>query len=810
MWFARQMEVLVQDLRYGMRGFRRARIFTTAAILAVALGVGPTTAVFSVVDRLLFRSLPYPDDERLVSFGMVAPIVSQEFMLGYDYLDWREGQAPFESLGAWSGETDCDLTETNPVRLRCARVDSHLLPTLGIQPVIGRNFTAQEDRPGAPKVALVSHGLWRSRLAGDASVVGKTMPLDGQPVMILGVLPPQFELPTLAPADVLVPLALDVEEQRTHRTAIVLWSIGRLKPGVTTAQASAALQPQLEKSLQWVSPEFRKEIKLRLRPLRDRQIQEARLASWILLASVVAVLLIACANVANLLLARAATRQREFAVRAALGGTRPQLIRQTLIESILLALTGGAVGCGLAFVLLRMFVAIAPEGIPRLGQASVDLRVLLFTLAVSISSGVLFGLAPALQNPRAEALAGWRTLGARHHLFRLGLVAAQISMSVVLLTGAGLLLRTLWQLQHQPLGMQTDRVITAAITLGEKSYSEPARRLAFFEELEARLRRMPGVAELALTSSLPPAGNPMGSMLYAAIDVQGRPRLTEGTGGMVMWRSVTPRYFAALAIPVLRGREFREEDRDPNQNVVILSNSLARRMFPGEDPLGKQIRPGRTGPWLTVIGVVGNVKNNGLMERDDPEYYEVRKHSGHDMQRSAATVIRTPMDPRATSGWVRAEVAALDPTLPVEIATLQQRVLRLAQGPRFNAVLLGMFAGIGLLLAAIGLYGVISYVVAQRTQEIGVRMALGATPGAITRLVLVHAARWTVAGAVMGVVGALFATRLFTAMLYHVSAMDPPTMAAVLGLLAGVALAAAWIPSRRAARIDPVEALRQE
>jgi predicted permease len=299
-------------------------------------------------------------------------------------------------------------------------------------------------------------------------------------------------------------------------------------------------------------------------------------------------------------------------------------------------------------------------------------------------------------------------------------------------------------------------------------------------------------------------------MLYAAIDVQGRPRFSEGTGGMVMWRSVTPRYFAALGIPVLRGRVFREDDRDPNQNVVILSNSLARRMFPGDDPLGKQIRPGRTGPWLTVIGVVGNVKNNGLVERDDPEYYEVRKHSGHDMQRSAVAIIRTGMDARATSGWVRAEVAALDPTLPVEIATLQQRVLRLAQGPRFNAVLLGIFAGIGLFLAAIGLYGVISYLVAQRNQEIGVRMALGATPGAIARLVLAHAASWTAVGALMGVVGALFATRLLTAMLYRVSAIDPPTMAAVVGLLAAVAGAAAWIPSRRAARIDPVDALRQE
>jgi predicted permease len=455
-------------------------------------------------------------------------------------------------------------------------------------------------------------------------------------------------------------------------------------------------------------------------------------------------------------------------------------------------------------------VAIAPEGIPRLSQASVDVRVLLFTLAASVASGILFGLAPALQNPRAEDLAGWRALGGRNHLFRLGLVAAQISLSLILLTGAGLLLRSLWNLQQQPLGMRTDRVITAAITLGGKSYSDSVRRVAFFEELEARLQRMPGVTEVAMSNSLPPAGNLMGAMLYAGIDVQGRPRLAEGTGGTVMSRSVTPRYFAALGIPLLRGRGFREEDRDPNQNGVILSDSMARRMFPGDDPLGKQIRPGRIGPWLTVVGVAGNVKNNGLVERDDPEYYEIRKHSGENVERNATAIIRATMDPRVMSRWVRAEVAALDPALPVDIETMQQRVAHLSQRSRFNAVLLAIFAGIGLLLAAIGLYGVISFLVAQRTQEMGVRMALGATPGAITRLVLAHAARWTAAGAVLGVVGALFTARLLQSMLYRVSAADPATIVTVVVMLSGVALLAAWIPSRRAARVDPAQALRQE
>jgi predicted permease len=407
-------------------------------------------------------------------------------------------------------------------------VDAAFLPTLGIQPVLGRSFTLGEDRPNAPKVAMLSYGLWQSRFGGDPSVFARTASLDGQSVGVVGVLPAQFEMPTLAPVDLLLPQVLDEVSRRNHQAASLIWTIGRLKPNITPEQAAAGLQPLFENSMQWVPREFRKEVKLRVRWLRDRQVQDARLASWILLAAVAAVLLIACANVANLLLARAAARERELAIRAALGAGRGRIAGQALAESLLLGVAGGAAGCGLAFWLLRFFVAIAPEGIPRLQQAGLDGRVLLVSLAISLGCGVLFGLGPALRNARA-ARAGVRTLSGRHGWWRQGLVAGQIAVTLVLLSGAGLLLRSLWNLENQPLGIRTGGVLTAEITLGQTSYRDAAHRLAFFEEIEARLRRIPGVAEVALSDTLPPTGTPRGGILYNVIDIQGRPRSTEGT-----------------------------------------------------------------------------------------------------------------------------------------------------------------------------------------------------------------------------------------------------------------------------------------
>ncbi len=439
------IDTLLQDLRFALRMLAKKPGFAVVAILTLAVGIGATSAVFSVVDRILFRSLPYPQDERLVSFGVMAPFDSREFMLGPDFVDWRPRQAPFESITAVEpGSVDCDLTEQNPSRLSCGQADAAFLPTFRIQPILGRNFTREEDRPNAPRVALLSYGLWRSRFAGDPQIVGKSLSLDGKPALIMGVLPADFEMPTLARADLLLPLALDESTGRgPDARQRIIRTFARLKPGITQTQATAMLQPLYQESLNYVPPQFRKEVSLRVRSLRDRQVGDSRTASWILLGAVISVLLVACTNVANLVLARATGRQRELAVRAALGASRARLIRQTLTESLLLGILGGLAGCGVAYLLLGLFMSIAPDGIPHLQQAALDFRVLAFTLGISLVSGIFFGLAPALRQPEPDLLAGKESRATARNFLRQTLVTAQIAVSLVLLAGAGLLLRSL-------------------------------------------------------------------------------------------------------------------------------------------------------------------------------------------------------------------------------------------------------------------------------------------------------------------------------------------------------------------------------
>jgi len=806
------VDSFLQDLRFALRGLRNRPGFALVAILTLALGIGSTTAVFIVVDRILFRSLPYPNDDRLVSFGDKAPFESLEFVLGPDYVDWKKAQTPFESVTSFIlGGADCDLTEQNPVRLHCALVESTFLPTLAIQPLLGRNFTADEDRPNTSRVALVTYGLWRSRFASDPNLPGRSISLDGRPTLVVGVLPEQWEMPNLGHDDILLPAALDGSTDRgpTARQ-IILRAFARLKPGVSIQQATAAMQPLFQESLNYVPPQFRREVSFRVRSLRDRQIQDSRVASWVLLGAVFAVLLVACTNVANILLARATGRMREMAVRTAIGATRSRLARQALTESLLLGVIGGLAGCFFAQILLRLFTSVAPEGIPRLEQASLDIRVLLFALALSLFSGILFGLTSALRRPAPEMLAGKEVQATSRGALRQVLVTIQVAVSLILLAGAGLLLRSLWNLQTVALGMDARSVVTAGIDLAEYRYPNSEKQLAFFDQLESRLKQMPGVTSLALSDTLPPSGG-MQATFLSSIEIPGHAKFSRGTGGMIAYRYVTPGYFQPLGIPIRSGRGFVGEDRSPAQRPVILSESLERKLFPdGEDPLGKSFRFGSQSEWRTIVGVAADVKNNGLAQPADPEFYVPWKNEQAGYFRSAHVIIQTAINSRAVAQWIRAQTAAVDPTVPVTIEEMKTRVGKLAQRSRFTAVLLSLFAAMGVLLAGIGIYGVVGFLVVLQTREIGIRKALGASPGGVLRLILANMLRWTVVGAAVGLLGAWYCSRLLDSLLFQVRAHDPFLLFSALFLLLGVACLAAWIPARRAMRVDPVVALRYE
>jgi putative ABC transport system permease protein len=804
---------LAQDLRFGARMLRKNQVFTIVAVLTLALGIGATTAIFSVVDRILFRSLPYAHDEQLVSFGVKAPFEGIEFMLAPEYAVLRGQPGPFAAMTSLTpGGADCDITEQNPVRLNCALVESTFLATFGIRPIVGRDFTRDDDRPRAPRTAILSYGLWRSRFGSNPLVAGKILSLDGRSVEIIGVLPAEFEMPNLARADIILPQALDESALDRNHPQVLLRTFARLKPGITVTQAAAALAPWFQNSLRFVPPEFRAEVSLRVRTLRDRQIEDSRVGAWVLFGAVIAVLLLACTNVANLLLVRAAAGRREFAVRAALGASRGRLVRQALTESLLLGAVGGVAGLLVAYFLLRVFVAIAPEGIVRLQQASIDVRVLLFNLGVSLLSGILFGIGPALKRPTPESLAGKNAASASRGFFRHALVAGQIAGSVILLAGAGLLLRTLSKIESVPLGFAEREVITAQIPLPEHRYRDTARQLAFLQDVEGRLNRVPGVALLALSDTLPPSGSSQATF-FASLEISGRPRAAQGTGGMVGWRMVTPNYFPALGISIERGRGFTEEDRVPRANPVILSKALAAKLFPGEEALGKSLRFSafdRQGPWRTIVGIAGDVKNNGLTASADPEFYIPWKNDPETYVRTSYVILRTPIRAATVIPWVRAEIASLDPTVPVGFSTMNQRVEKLTQRPRFDAILLALFAGIAVLLAALGIYGVVSFLVVERTQEFGIRMALGAVPRNILRMVLGDVARWTVAGAMAGLFGAWFGARLLESLLFEVRSHDPLLLGLAVMVLLAAAFLSAWIPARRAMRVDPMIALRYE
>jgi len=815
------LETALQDARYALRGFRRNPAFTITVIATLVLAIGATTAVFSVVDRILFRS-PYAHDDRIVSVGLSQSLEKQEFMLGGFFYEWRDNQKPFEAMAAEStGPHACVLAEAKPVQLNRIDAQAGLLPLLGISPVVGRNFLPEEDRPNGPSVAMITYGLWKNHYGLDAGILNRLVNIDGNPTRVIGVLPRDFEMPTLQAADVIMPLALlEAEKQRSQNSGIgqPMRVFARLKPGVSIAQARAQMEPLFLHTQQTFIPaEIRKDFHLSIRSLRDRQTGDVQLVAWVLLGSVLAVLLIACANVASLMMARGAARERELAVRSALGASRGRLIRQTLTEAFLLSMAGAALGLALAQGLLLIFVAMASTSIPFLDRAHLDLRIAGFTMLLALLSGAFFGLIPALQKPRAMALTARTTHSSRHAFLRRGMVVGQIAVSMILLSGAALLLRSFRKMETQNLGIQTRGVMTARISLQGVSTGPVAgvvsrngqKQMELFLQAEAAVRRLPGIDAVGWSDSFPPGGGWQNATFYSDFAIEGKPRPAQREGGMVRFRGVTPDYFRALDIPIVRGRGFSEEERSSGEQFLVLSRLLASRLFPQEDPIGKRIGMGSDGTSFTVVGIAENVRNGGLSEQDMPEAYWLRRNVAADWGVPVPVMVfDTVLSPSAVAQWVRSQIEHLNPMVPVEIETLNERVSKLADRPRFETALLSFFALTGLAMAVIGLYGVTSFLATQRTQEIGVRMALGANRADILRLIVHEGARLLLLGAALGLAASLALTQLLKSLLFGIGPRDPVTLVAVALLLGLVALAATLIPARAAMRVDPVEALR--
>jgi putative ABC transport system permease protein len=796
-----------QDLRYALRRAIRMPGFTLAVIGAIALGIGSSTAVFSVVDRILFRSLPFANEEQLVWLGMTAPLSADEFMLGGDYFEWKDQQQSFSHFTGSTGGRPCDVTESNPVRLNCFLAAYDFLDTFGYKPQFGRMFKKDDDRPDAPKVMLISHGLWQSRFGGQPDVLEKTIELDNQQWRVIGVLPQHFEVPNLSRVDILRPMALDEARERVRtRGQMYLQSWARLKPGVSIQQAEVSLAPLFQQSLKHVPRAFVKEVKLKVTPFRTSQSRDVRAISIALLAAVLCVLLIACANVANLLLARATASARESAIRSAIGASRARLIRQHFTESLLLSAAGGLCGLALGLIFLKLATHFAPPGIPRLQEASLDLRVLSFAALLTILCGLVCGIAPAFRGIDAGMLAGMRVTSSRVWT-RPALVTLQIALATALLYVTTLLGESLWKMQNVRLGITTENVISVPISLSRFRYGQPAQRTAFWEQLEQRIPRLPGMENFTLSDSLPPTGRTQ-VMIFSRIQIDGKAEdLRGGTRGMATLRNVMPSYFELLKIQLLQGRIYTNEDRAVKDPGIVIDHNMAQKLYGSTTAVGRRVKPGPDAPWLTVLGVVDTVRNAGL-ETGDPEYYYVLPKATDSW--GLNLVVRTTGDPKLVTSLIRSEIASIDPHIPLNFETMEQRTSKLTERPRFNAGILGFFSLAGLLLGATGIYGVVSFLVSQRTKEIGVRMALGATARQIRGLVLRNALIWTAAGCLAGSALVILVLPYLRELLYQTQPARPLAGAAVLLCMAVVAILAAMVPAVRASKLDPMQTLRQD
>jgi len=810
---------LLQDLRYAIRTLAREPGFTLVALVTLALGIGANTAIFSIVNAVLLRPLPYHEPERVVLLWSHWTNWTKTWVSEPELADYEQARS-LEYVAGFSS-TSFNLTGgpgSEPLRVLAAQVQAPMFDALGAKPLIGRVFSADEDRPGRERVVLLTEGLWRSRFGSDPSVVGRTIDLDAVAYTVVGVLPASLRLPldyaTRTLTQIWVPLALgpvDPQERGNHG----INALGRLKPGVTLPQAQAEIDTITRGFLRQYDDLYDETFGLTLVPAPIEVFGDIRPALMILLLAVGAVLLIACANVANLLLARSESRQKEIAVRVALGAGRHRIVRQLLTESMALSVVGGAAGIALAYALTQGLVALDPLKIPRVQDIALDARVLAFTAAISALTGVLFGIVPALQSSRTDLQSvlkeGGRDSRVGAGWLRRVLVTSEIAASVVLVAAAMLLARSFARLLDVDAGFNPAHVLTLRTSLPNATYTDSAAMVRAYAEVGRRLRESPGVQAAGAVTGLPMAST-RGDW---GIRIEGRP-MDPREGLAADWQVVTPGYFEALGTPLRGGRTFSDADTASSLPVIVVNETMAKKYWPGVDAVGRRMTMGSNDRWITVVGVVADIHHRGLDMEPRPEMYRPHtqfRYGGADAPAvpMMTWAVRTTDDPRAAVSYARAAVSAVDARLGIsDVATMDAVVADSTSDRRLNMLLFVLLGTLALALATVGVYGVVAYSVSQRTHEIGVRMAIGARPNDVVRLMLGEGGRLAVAGVVAGSLIALAAARLIRGLLFEVSATDPLTFVAVAGGLLAVALLASYIPARRATRVDPMIALRGE
>jgi putative ABC transport system permease protein len=808
LWF----ETTGQDVRYALRGLLRSPGFAATAVLSLTLGIGASLAIFTVTDSLLLRPLPYRDPNRLTLVWEMHKLRAKNthnVISPANYLDWKKQNDVFESMAAFSTSRSVLSTGGHVEEIEKQIVSAELLPMLGVQPIRGRGFTAKDDLPGAANVELISYRLWQSWFGGDENVVGKKVQVNATPATIIGVMPPGFYFLSRE-TDMWETLNLDPAKDYRASQGRWMMSIGLMKPGVTRGQAQAHMAA-LASRLEAAYPKFDANWTVNVEPLRDSMVREVKTSLLVLLGSVGLLLAVACANVANLLLARYTSRRKEMAVRVALGAARGRVIRQLLTESVLLASLGGLGGLAAAKVAISGLLALAPTDLARGSAVTIDLRVLWFAVAISVLTGVLFGLAPALMTARGGLIRGLRNdsrsiAGAGGNL-RAWFVGAEVALSVILLVGGTLLFRSFVGLQAVDPGLNASNVLTFRVPMPVARYKEPVNRTQFLVRSIEQIGQLPGVRSVSAVSYLPFNGMAAGTHVF----IEGRPAPKPGEELGATIRTVMPGYFRTMGIPILRGRDFTSADNDrATPYRFVVNEAFVNRLMRGEQPLGARISANMddVNPFGEIIGVVGDVKEGSLDQEPSPTVYYVHAHLNYS---AMVLVARTIGNPLGIADPVRRIVQGLDSEQPVpQMRTIETIIAETFSRQRFSALLMSGFSLIALLLAAVGIYGVLAYSVTERTREIGVRVAMGAQPGRIVTMVVGTGMRLVIGGTVVGIGGALALSGLLKGLLFGIRPTDVATFIGVPVVLACVALAAAYVPARRAARLDPMKALRSE